>query len=92
MAAVIIKGRDNGSVEEVTASVARHMLLPEDEVPALLTVTDPAKISTKFLKQCQVDDKVLIYQQNKKVIIYRPNIDRIIDVGPVVVGSPNATK
>lgn len=85
------KKNNNDSVEAVTQTIAKHMVLPMDEVPALLTVTDPSKVTTQFLKQSQVGDKILIYQKYKRVIIYRPSIDRIIDIGPVVIDNPKVS-
>lgn len=76
---------DLNDVTYVTGRVSRHMVLPSDEVPALLTVTDNAKLTSSFLKQAKNGDKVLVYQTNKKAILYRPDVDRIIDVGPVVI-------
>ncbi len=64
------------------------MLLPSDETPALLTVTDPKKVSSEFLKQTEAGDKVLVYQQHKKAIIYRPSKDRIVDIQPVMIDTP----
>ena len=72
-------------VSVVTSLVSKQMVLPKDETPALVTVTDPSKLTTEFLKGTEVGDKVLIYQTNEKAIIYRPSLDRIIDVGPVVI-------
>lgn len=74
--------------EEVKSRVERHLVLPTDEQPALVTVTDPTKVQTEFLKNSKVGDKVLIYQKNRRAIIYRPSIDRIIDIGPVIIDTP----
>jgi len=76
---------DLTNVNVVTGLVSKHIMLPNDETPALLTVTDTSKLTTDFLKQASNGDKVLIYQKHKKAIIYRPSIDRIVDVGPVVI-------
>ncbi|MDQ5932679.1 MAG: hypothetical protein QG649_764 [Patescibacteria group bacterium] len=80
--------QDLNDVTVVQGKIERHVILPANEVPALVTVTDPEKIDTPFLKQAQKGDKVLIYQNNRKAIIYRPNVDRLIDIGPVVIDSP----
>lgn len=61
------------------------MILPSDETPALLTVTDTTKLTSTFLRQAKNGDKVLVYQANKKAVIYRPSADKIVDVGPVVI-------
>lgn len=76
---------DLNDVTYVIGRVSRHMVLPSDEMPALLTVTDNAKLTSSFLKQAKNGDKVLVYQTNKKAILYRPGTDRIIDVGPVAI-------
>ena len=80
--------QDLSDVNAVKQLVARHMLLPTDETPALVTVTDPSKLTTDFLKQTVAGDKVLIYQTNKRAIIYRPSVDRVVDVGPVLIDAP----
>ena len=77
--------KDLGNVNIIEDMVSRHMILPANEVPALVTVTDPSKLTTDFLKNTAVGDKVLIYQKNQRAIIYRPSVDRIIDIGPVVI-------
>ncbi len=77
---------DLNNVAVVERLVGKHFLLPDNEVPALATVTDSSKITTKFLQKAKDGDKILIYQKNGRVIIYRPSIDRIVDVGPVQIG------
>lgn len=79
------------NVDDVMSLAGRHVVLPQDERPALVTVTDPTKVSTEFLKNTQSGDKILIYQTNQKAIIYRPSIDRIITIGPVMIEAPKAT-
>jgi len=85
---LLIQKRNNRAdivAENVKALISKHMLLPTDEEPAYATITDKEKLDTPFLKQAENGDKLLIYQNNQKVIIYRPSIDRIIDVGPVTI-------
>lgn len=67
--------------------VARHFVLPQGEDPALATVTDKSLLKTPFLQQANNGDKLLIYQKAQRVIIYRPSLDRIIDIGPVSIAS-----
>ena len=80
---------DLNNVAVVKRLVARHYVLPADEEPALATVTDTTKLQTPFLKQSQNGDKLLVYQKAARAIIYRPSIDRIIDIGPVSLEAPN---
>jgi len=71
------------NVSVIVEKVSRHYILPQTEMPALLTVEDSSKIRTDFFKDSREGDKVLIYKDNKLVLLYRPSIDRIVRVGPV---------
>lgn len=76
-------------VQKVKELLGRHYVLPSDEEPALLTVVDSNSLSSSYLKQhAKNGDRVLVYQKHQRVIIYRPSIDRIVDVGPVVLEAP----
>ena len=66
--------------EGILGRVGRHIILPADEEPAILTVTDTTKLETEFLKQAQNGDRVLVYQLHKKAYIYRPSNDIVVDV------------
>jgi hypothetical protein len=79
------QAQDMNNVFAVTAAVARHYQLPEDEVPALATVEDKGKLNSEFLRSAENGDKLLVYKNAKKVILYRPSIDKIIEVGPVSI-------
>lgn len=71
-------------VRGLVADVSDHMLLPEDETPTLATVTDMHALEGQaFFKNAAEGDKVLMYMRSQKAIIYRPSIDRIIEVGPI---------
>ena len=75
--------------KRVAAAVARHVILPSDETPALATVTDPTKLTNnRLLSQAKQGDKILIYAKWKQAIIYRPSSDRVVDIGPVDVAAP----
>ena len=73
------------TVESIVTRVGRHYLLPDDETPALLTVTDVTKPQSEFLRSAQNGDKMLVYKNHKKVILYRPSADRVVEVGPVSI-------
>ena len=76
---------DRNSVDFVKREVGRHMLLPPNEQPVLATITDATRVSSPFLKRGSNGDKVLIFAQARRVILYRPSLDRIVDVGPIEV-------
>jgi hypothetical protein len=78
--AAIVGGSSNTVARQMAG---RHFVLPEDERPAIVTVTNSNSIGIPFLDGAKDGDKMLIYQQNELVVLYRPSIDKIITVGPL---------
>jgi hypothetical protein len=73
--------------DEVAAKIGALMDLPKNEEPTLATVTDIAKLKNQqFFAQAQNGDKVLIYAQSSKAILYRPQTNKIIEVASVNLG------
>lgn len=69
--------------QAVLDAVRRLIVLP-DEQPTIATVTDPDKLKNQaFFANAKVGDRVLIFTQAKKAILYDPQADRIIDVAPL---------
>lgn len=76
--------------QQTIERVQRLMVLPEDEQPAVVTVMDVSKIkNVPFLEHSAKNhDKMLVYSKAKKVILYRPNENKIVDIGPVSIAAP----
>jgi hypothetical protein len=69
------------------AAVGKLMVLP-DELPIIATVADPEKLAGQpFFQNAQKGDKVLIYNNAKKAVLYSPEDDRIVDVAPLSIGN-----
>jgi hypothetical protein len=82
------ESKNTPEIQKVMKSVSSHILLPTGETPALVTVVDRTKLKSDFFKNAQNGDKMLIYQKNHRAILYRPSVDRIVDVGPVQIDVP----
>lgn len=86
----LLKNPTQAATAEVKAikdKVARHMELPTGEEPTLATVSDKEKLRDQaFFAKAENGDKVLIYTQARKAILYRPSIDKIIEVSTVNLG------
>jgi len=73
--------------QSIVETIGQFMELPGDEEPVLATVTDVEKIKTQaFFAKAQNGDKVLIYTKNKRIILYRPSIGKIIEVSIITGG------
>ncbi len=74
-------------VDQMLLKVAALIVLPTDEKPTVATVSDPEKLNGQaFFKNAKVGDKVLIYTNAKKAILYDPTANIILDVAPVNIG------
>lgn len=84
----LIKNPEKLTQQEVDRTVeqaGKLIELPTDEQPQLATVTDveAVKKDQPFFVNAQNGDKVLIYKGAKKAFLYRPSLNKIIEVGPV---------
>lgn len=76
----------------IREKVGKLMELPTDEEPTIATVTDAAKLAEQpFFAKAQNGDRVLIFTNAKKAVLYRPSTNKIIEVAPVNIGSNQET-
>lgn len=72
---------------KLIAEVGKLIDLPAGETPTIATVTDVNKLKDQpFFQKAKNGNKVLIYNNAKKVILYDPDAHKIVDVGPFSVG------
>jgi hypothetical protein len=82
---------DAKEIEELSEAIGAVMMLPEGEAPTLATVTDKDKLSEQpFFQKSENGDKVLIYSNTGRAILYRPSTKKIVDVTTVNVNTPPA--
>lgn len=86
-----LKANPQKVAEEETAAlvskVARLIVLPEGETPTVATVSDPEKLKDQpFFAKAKVGDKVLIYANSRKAVLYDPSSDIIVEVAPLNIG------
>lgn len=73
---------------ELTANVGKHAQVPQGETPTVATVSDVSKLKSQaFFAKAENGDKVLIYTQAKRAILYRPSTDKIIEIAPINLGA-----
>ncbi|MEK7603618.1 MAG: hypothetical protein AAB461_00675 [Patescibacteria group bacterium] len=76
--------------KELVAAVSKLIVLPEGEEPTLATVSDPDKLKDQpFFAKAKRGDKVLIYTNSRKAILYDQENNRIVEVAPINIGNPS---
>lgn len=77
--------------DALVTEIGKLIALPSDEKPTVASITDIDKLKDQaFFKNAKNGDKVLIYTNAKKAILYRPEEKRIIDVGAVNINQAAA--
>jgi hypothetical protein len=77
---------------QLVAQVRKLMILPTDEQPTVATVTDATKVKNQpFFKDAKNGDRILIYVNAKKAILYDPNQNVIVNVAPVNIAQTKIT-
>ena len=75
---------------ELSLEVGKIMMVPEDEVPTIATVSDPELLKGQaFFKNAKKGYKVLIYSQAGRAILYDPEAKKVIEVAPIDNGTPS---
>jgi len=75
-------------VSKFVGLVSKLMILPDGETPTIATVADLEKLKDQpFFGKAKVGDKVLIYTNAKRAILYSPESNKIIEVAPINIGA-----
>ena len=86
------KAAASAQIDDLVAKVGKLVVLPTGEKPTVATVTDISKLQGQaFFAPAQNGDKVLIYTQAKKAVLYRPSENKVIEIAPLNIGSSNTT-
>ncbi len=71
--------------KKLLEEVGKIYALPKGD-PTIATVSDKTKLASQaFFASAQNGDKVLIFTDSKKAILYRPSTGQVIEVGPITI-------
>jgi hypothetical protein len=75
-------------IADLVEKVGKLAVLPAGEDPTIATVEDPSALADQpFFKNAKTGDKVLIYTQAKKAILYSVELNKIVEVAPLDIGA-----
>lgn len=75
------------TVNDLVAQVGKLIVLPS-ETPTVATVVDAAKLKDQpFFAKAKTGDKVFIYTNARKAILYSVTENKIIEVAPLTIGN-----
>jgi hypothetical protein len=74
-------------IKLINESVQRHISFPEGEVPFAVTITNAELLKQEqaFYKDAKDGDFLVIYSESQKALIYDPQNDVVVNVGPIQV-------
>lgn len=83
---------NQAEADALVSQVGKLITLPADEKPTVATITNIDQLKDQpFFRNAKNGDRILVYQNANKAIIFRPSENRIIDVGTVNVTNPSPT-
>lgn len=72
------------TVQQLLSNLGKLISLPTDEQPTIATVTDPQKLASQsFFALAKTGDKVFVFNKSKRIILYRPVTNKIINAAPL---------
>ncbi|OGC98042.1 hypothetical protein A2634_02650 [Candidatus Amesbacteria bacterium RIFCSPHIGHO2_01_FULL_48_32] len=78
--------------QKILSDISKIIDLPTDEEPTIASVNDKSKLANQpFFARAENQDVILVYSNAKKAILYRPSLNKIIEVSLInVEASPSA--
>lgn len=78
--------------KDLVNQISKHFDLPADEIPTVAVISDTSKLQNQaFFAKAKNGDKILVYANAKKAILYDPAADKILDVAPINFSSQSAS-
>ena len=73
-------------------ALGQLMELPTDETPTIATITDKEKLRDQpFFARAENGDKLFAYTKAMQAILFRPSINKIINIAPITISQPTTT-
>jgi hypothetical protein len=84
----VLKADPQQANRDLINKIGKLVVLPVGEDPTIATVADPEKLKEQaFFTKAKTGDKVLLYTNAKKAILYNPESNKIVEIAPINIGS-----
>lgn len=81
---MVIDENKQDEIKSLVDKVSKLYLIPKGEEPTIATVSDPEVLKDQsFFTLSEKGDKVFIFKNAGRAVLYRPSIDKIIEVAPI---------
>jgi hypothetical protein len=72
-------------LEKMLKTISTVMELPTEK-PSIATILDTEKLKGQaFFQKAKNGDKVIIFEQARRVLLYRPDTGRVVDFAPLIL-------
>lgn len=73
----------------LVAQIGQLIVLPNNEEPTVATVSNVEVLKSQpFFANAKNGDRVLIYANARKAVLFDPVSNKIVEVAPIVIGNP----
>ncbi|MEI9966376.1 MAG: hypothetical protein WDN67_01825 [Candidatus Moraniibacteriota bacterium] len=80
------------TTNEIVEKIGKFLVLPEGEEPTLATVKDREKLAEEpFFQKAENGDQVLIYREAGVAILYRPSLQKVVNVVSIKLPAEDET-
>ena len=89
----ITQARADAEIKGLVEDVSKIMILPSDETPKVIPITDAENLAKNqlFFAKVQNGDQLLVFTSVQQAIIYRPSENKIVNTGPIVTDDAAGT-
>ncbi len=78
--------------QKLKEEVAKLVDIPSDEEPTIASVVDASKLKDQpFFAKAENGDRVLMFSNAKKAVLYRPSTGKVIEFAPITTGNSTPT-
>ena len=72
------------NTEFLVNKVGQLTIIPDNEIPSVATISQKEQLPDQpFFQSAQQGDKLLVFNKSRKAILYRPSVNKIVEVTSV---------